>query len=125
MIEVLYATGVRFGELADMKKSDINWSERSILIQRGKFKKGRIVLFTPKCATHLKAYLDSRTDQLPYIFVNELATKPIRNQDTYEQFRNYTKRLEYRVTPHMLRYTFAAHLAKRNATGSHPGAVGS
>lgn len=113
LIEVLYATGIRLGELSAMEKSDINWSERSILIPKGKFKKGRIVLFTSTCATHLKAYLNSRTDQLSYVFVNTMATKTIRHQDTHEQFRNYSSRLEFRITPHMLRYTFAAHLAKK------------
>ncbi|MEK5209714.1 tyrosine-type recombinase/integrase [Psychrobacillus sp. FSL H8-0510] len=110
---VINATGVRLGELSAMEQSDINWSERSIHIPRGKFKKGRIVLFTAMCATHLKAYLDSRTDQLSFVFVNAAATNRLRHQDTYEQFRNYSNRLEFRLTPHMLRYTFAAHLAKK------------
>jgi len=113
LIELLYATGVRLGELSAMEQSDINWSERSIHIPRGKFKKGRIVLFTAMCATHLKAYLDNRTDQLSFVFVNVAATNRLRHQDTYEQFRNYSSRLEFRLTPHMLRYTFAAHLAKK------------
>lgn len=64
MIEVLYSTGVRISELVAMKKEDINWQERSIRIPNSKKKKGRIVLFNRECAEHLKAYLDSRNDNL-------------------------------------------------------------
>ncbi len=77
VIELLYATGVRIRELAAMKKEDIDWSERTIHIPNGKRKKGRIVLFTRICAEHLKAYLQKRDDDLPFVFVNTTATGPV------------------------------------------------
>ena len=60
VVETLYATGVRISELASMNKEDINWSERSILIFKGKRKKSRIVLFTRECEEQLSRYLQSR-----------------------------------------------------------------
>jgi site-specific recombinase XerD len=114
IVETLFATGMRISELCSMKKEDINWSERVIHIPMGKRKKGRIVPFTRECAEHLKAYLDSRTDVLPYVFLTlRFKDKPINPDTVGGLFRNYSKRLDYRVTPHTLRHTFAAYLASR------------
>jgi site-specific recombinase XerD len=114
IVEVLFATGMRISELCSMKKEDINWSEKVIHIPRGKRKKGRIVPFTRECAEHLKAYLDSRADNLPYVFLTLRFKDRAIHPDTVGQlFRAYSKRLEFKVTPHTLRHTFAAHLASR------------
>ncbi|MEQ6356889.1 tyrosine-type recombinase/integrase [Lysinibacillus sp. M3] len=115
IMEVLYATGVRIGELVAMEKKDINWTERSIIIPEGKRKLGRIVLFTSECAEHLKAYLDSRTDNYPTLFVlfNSDGTRTNNGKIVEEWFRYYSKKLGFKVTPHTLRHTFAAHLAQR------------
>jgi len=113
LIEVLYATGVRISELRAMKKADINWSDRSILIPEGKGKKGRIVLFNPTCEEYLKAYLYSRTDNLPYVFVNKRSDMPIYINGVNKRFRYYSKQLGFYLSPHMLRHTFAAHLAQK------------
>ncbi|MCG7337170.1 tyrosine-type recombinase/integrase [Sporosarcina sp. ACRSM] len=113
VIEILFATGVRISELVDMKKADINWSERSILIPEGKWKKGRVVLFSHACGQHLQACLDSRTDSLPDVFINQEATARIRQQKIRTHFQSYSKHLGCRVTPHTMRHTFAAHLAQK------------
>ncbi|QPA55007.1 tyrosine-type recombinase/integrase [Lysinibacillus sphaericus] len=113
IIEVLYATGVRISELVKIKKEDINWSERSIQILEGKGNRSRIVLFNLDCAQHLETYLKSRTDKLPYVFVDKKETRMIRSREINTLFQFYSKQLGFRVTPHMLRHTFAAHLAER------------
>ena len=112
IIEVYYSTGVRFNELRGITKANINWSERSILI-KGKGNKERIVLFSKACGEHLKVYLASRTDDLPYVFVNQLATREIGKKIIYKMFRNYSTSLGVKITPHMLRYTFAVHLIQK------------
>lgn len=111
LIEVLYTTGIRIGELAEIKKVDIDWSERLIHIPNGKRKKARIVLFTRSCAEYLQAYLEKRSDNLPFVFVNTTATGPVCKRTTQKKFKTYTKKLEINITPHTLRHTFAAHLA--------------
>lgn len=115
IMEVLYTTGARINELLAMEKKDVNWIERSIIIPEGKCKVGRIVLFTLECAEHLKAYLDSRTDNSPALFV-VLNTEGTSTNDfnvLEEWFRYYSKRLGFKVTPHTLRHTLAAHLAQK------------
>ncbi|KIY23717.1 hypothetical protein UB32_01380 [Mesobacillus subterraneus] len=113
VIEVFYATGVRLMELVDMKKEDINWSERMITIPNGKRKKERIVLFTRECAVHLKAYLEKREDSQPFAFVNTSRTGPMCSRTINLKFQGYTKKLGIHLTPHTLRHTFAAHLAMK------------
>lgn len=113
MIEVFFATGIRVSELKAMKKVDINWSEKKIIIPMGKGKKGRIVLFNQRCADYLKAYLETRTDDLPFVFVNPRAERHVRIQTINERFQLYSSQLGFHVTPHMLRHTFTAYLARR------------
>jgi site-specific recombinase XerD len=111
MIEVLYSTGIRISELAAMKKDDINWPERIIHIPCGKRKKARIVLFTRTCEEHLKFYLERRKDDLSNVFVNAAERGPVCISTFRENLRNYSKILGFPVFPHILRHTFAAHLA--------------
>lgn len=115
IIEVLYATGMRISELSNMRKEDIKWNERMIHIPKGKGKRGRIVLFTKECEVHLKAYLDTRRDDIPYVFVSpKNRVRPFRIKCVGQRFKEiYSKQLGFRVTPHSSRHTFAAHLAQR------------
>ncbi|WP_253958176.1 tyrosine-type recombinase/integrase [Metabacillus halosaccharovorans] len=111
VIEVLYATGVRIGELVAMKKEEINWSERIITIPNGKRKKARMVLFTRYCGEYLRKYLDERDDDHQYVFVNPSATGPASIRTIQDRFMSYKKDLGIHLSPHTLRHTFAAHLA--------------
>lgn len=113
IIEVFYATGIRISELVKLKKSDINRSERSMLIQDGKGRVDRIALFSTECGQHLDTYLSSRTDSSPYVFINERTKNRIGISTINSKFQSYSDSIEFRVTPHMLRYTFAAHLAQK------------
>lgn len=111
VIETLFFTGLRISELVAMKKEDINWLERSIHIPKGKRKKARIVLFSRECGETLKAYLDSRTDDLPFIFLNSYGTRQASKRTIQFEFKAYGETLGIVLTPHTLRHTFAAQLA--------------
>lgn len=112
-IEVLYTTGIRVSELCAIKKVDINWNEQSIHIVKGKGKRDRIVLFTKECAEYLKAYLQDRHDDLPYLFLNHAESGQTNRYGIEHWFRKYRKNLGFYISPHMLRHTFAAHLARK------------
>lgn len=112
IIEMLYATGVRISELINIKKSDIKWDTRQIWITKGKGNKERFVLFTPECAERLKRYLDSIDNDSPYIFPNKWGV-PLSRSWIEQLFRGYSEQLGFKVTPHLLRHTFAAHLSEK------------
>lgn len=113
VIEVLYSTGIRISELAQLKLNEINWAERMILISDGKGKKERIVFFTRECEERLKAYLTTRSDNLPFVFINQSETTTIGTRTVVRWFRVYRRGLDFYVSPHTLRHTFAAHLAMK------------
>lgn len=112
LIETFYTTGVRLCELVDMKQTDISWEERSIHIREGKGKKERIVLFNWECKEKLHAYLNTRTDSLPHLFLNSKGN-PVQQRALRLTFERYTARLGFKVSPHTMRHTFAAHLAEK------------
>lgn len=113
IIEVLYSTGMRISEMAAIKKGDIHWEERMISIPNGKGKKERIVLFTRECAEHLRAYLEERQDDLPYVFINKRKNQHICVRTVQYKFDDYSEVLQFKLSPHTLRHTFAAHLARK------------
>ena len=68
MIDLLYSTGIRVGELVKLNIEDINFSERECIVF-GKGDKERKLYFDAKSKIHLKNYIDSRKDNNPALFV--------------------------------------------------------
>jgi integrase/recombinase XerD len=68
IIDLLYSTGMRVGELVNLDISDINFDERECIVY-GKGEKERRVYFDAKAKLHLQDYLASRTDSNPALFV--------------------------------------------------------
>ena len=69
IIEVLYSTAGRVGEIASLNRSDVHISDRECIIYGQKGKKERRVYLTPESCYHLRIYLESRTDNNPALFV--------------------------------------------------------
>ena len=61
IIDLLYSTGIRVGELVRLNRTDINFSERECVVF-GKGDKERRVYFDAKSKVHLINYLRSRND---------------------------------------------------------------
>lgn len=68
MIDLLYSTGIRVGELVGLNISDVNFEERECVVY-GKGDKERRVYFDAKAKLHLQDYLRNRTDNNPALFV--------------------------------------------------------
>ena len=115
ILEMLYATGIRVGELVNIKINDINRSDRSILIL-GKGNKERIVSYGDYCEDILVKYLkDGRVDfnkkNSDYLFLNHLGEKLTERGVRYilnEVIKNTS--LTKSISPHMIRHSFATHL---------------
>lgn len=69
MIDLLYSTGIRVGELVRLNRADINFSERECVVF-GKGDKERRVYFDAKSKIHLINYLKSRIDDNTALFVS-------------------------------------------------------
>ena len=68
MIDLLYSTGIRVGELVNLNISDINFEARECVVF-GKGDKERKVYFDAKAKLHLQDYLKTRTDDNQALFV--------------------------------------------------------
>lgn len=68
MIDLLYSTGIRVGELVNLNRSEIDFEARECIVF-GKGDKERRVYFDAKTKLHLQDYLCSRTDTNPALFV--------------------------------------------------------
>ncbi|MDU1342009.1 MAG: tyrosine-type recombinase/integrase [Veillonella sp.] len=68
MIDFLYSTGIRVGELVNLNIGDINFEERECIVY-GKGNKQRKVYFDAKAKVHLKRYLEQRNDYNDALFV--------------------------------------------------------
>lgn len=115
LLELLYATGVRVGELTNIKVKDIDISNKSILIL-GKGNKERLVTFGDYCSDALNLYLGDGYIRLnntksEYLFLNKnggvLTERGVRY--ILEQIIKKTS-LNKNISPHMLRHSFATHL---------------
>ena len=115
ILEMLYATGVRVGELVNIKVSDIDLGRRNIIIL-GKGNKERFVTYGEYCEDILKTYLNNgrfylNSKSSDYLFLNnnggQLTDRGVRFiLDRLIQKTSINKK----ISPHMIRHSFATHL---------------
>lgn len=114
LIHFLYATGCRLGEVVKIKKTDINWSERTLFVI-GKGDKEREVCFDQAAELHLQNYLESRTDDCDALFVTEKGKNGKRSRLGDRAIQKEIKKIANRIGinksihPHLFRRTFASH----------------
>ncbi len=69
MIDLLYSTGIRVGELVNLNINDIDFEARECVVF-GKGGKERRVYFDAKAKLHLQKYINDRTDENEALFVS-------------------------------------------------------
>lgn len=115
ILEMLYSTGIRVGELVNIKLSDIDFSDEKILIL-GKGNKERYTYYGKRCRKLLELYLDSREAESSYLFVNKhggvLNTRTVREIVSNVAIKSGIK---VHVSPHTLRHTYATHMLNEGA----------
>ncbi len=121
ILELLYATGIRVGELVGINIEDFSLSERSVRV-RGKGKKERIVPFGRKAEERLREYLRVRAELLRSrigeraLFLNYQGGRI--SPRSIERIVDRSIRLtavRRKISPHSLRHSFASHLLGRGA----------
>ncbi len=116
-LELLYASGLRIGELVGIDLDEIELRGRLVKV-RGKGRKERIVPFGSKAEEALRLYLDVREappDEAA-LFVNYRGGR-ITTRSVRRLFDGYVRSASLRagVSPHTLRHSFATHLLNAGA----------
>ncbi len=122
ILETLYASGVRVSELVGMNMHDLNLDQGFFKVQ-GKGNKERIAPLGSKAEKALREYIQTgrpcllkKTDENDSVFLNRygkrLSERSIRNI-----INKYVEEiaLNQKVSPHMLRHSFATHLLNEGA----------
>lgn len=110
ILEMLYATGMRVGELEFIKLKDINFYDNSIKIL-GKGNKERIVYFGEYAREMLDLYLSKRDDNNEYLFINNHGNRLTSRGIRYILNKIIDKTsLNTKISPHMIRHSFATHM---------------
>ncbi len=124
IISLLFSTGMRVSELANLNIADISLRRQEFVI-RGKGEKDRPVFLTTTAVQYLNNYLAARTDKSPALLVNfrnsdlKIATNHARL--SIRGIQRIVKRyclkagILKNITPHTLRHSFATDLLGNGA----------
>jgi integrase/recombinase XerD len=123
LLEVLYATGVRVGELEQALAADVDCPGRTLTIRHGKGARERVVPLGETAAQWVERYLTDARPVLAKLRPYERALFLVRTGRPLLQFqirgilRLYQHRCHLRkaVTPHALRHACATHLLQAGA----------
>ena len=119
MLELLYATGIRVGELINLNVEDVNLSARFLhCASKGK---ERVIPLYPTAVKAIEDYLRDIRPQLALegeqaLFVNMNGERMSR-QGFWKLIKYYQEKagIQTAITPHTLRHSFAAHLLENGA----------
>ena len=108
MIDLLYSTGIRVGELVNLDREDIDFEKRECVVF-GKGSKERRVYFDAKAKIHLRDYLKSRTDDNEALFVTlDAPYDRLKISGVEIRIRGLGRRVNLnKVHPHKFRRTMA------------------
>ena len=108
IIDLLYSTGIRVGELVNLNIDDIDLEGWECVVY-GKGDKERKVYFDAKAKVHLKDYIDARKDNNSALFVTlDAPYDRLKISGVEIRLRQLGRRLAFeKIHPHKFRRTMA------------------
>ena len=119
MFMLIYGSGLRIGEVVNLRKQDIDSKNMRIFVQAGKGNKERYTVLPEASLKMLRKYWKNyrEKNEEEKLFLSE-SGKAITVGVIREHFREYRRKakLDEKVTCHTLRHCFATDLIERGAT---------
>ena len=111
LLFTLYSSGLRLGELINLRLVDIKWDRNQVLVRAGKGKKDRMVMLSEVLKETLQQYCNEYKP-VHFLLESTVAGKAYSAKSIQNVVRAAAKRanIATRVTPHVLRHCFATHL---------------
>ncbi len=122
LLALLYATGVRVSELVSFRMDDVNLPDKTMRVKSENGMRERNVPMNDTAAECLQTYIErgrphfvKSTGNQAALFLNQRGQQLTR-QGMWLIIKEYATRagLNYEVTPHMLRHSFATHMLQNN-----------
>lgn len=120
LFALMYATGIRAGEAANLLLRDVLWDEQILCIQAGKGRKDRRVPIVGEVLELLETYLATRKDlhaDAPLFLT--WRKESMDNNLVGQTFRTYSEMWSKPLRPHQLRHTCATHLFQQGGNIVH------
>jgi integrase/recombinase XerD len=112
LFTTVYGTGLRVEEACSLKTEDIDAARKVIHVRDGKGNKDRIVMLSARLLAILRTYWAFERPPAPWLFVSKTRTRPLHSDRAREAVKAAARDagLAKKVTPHVLRHSFATHL---------------
>lgn len=121
VLQTLYSTGMRLGELCALNVGDVDLAARRVRIRHGKGDKERLVFLVPSAAVAIETWLASRSGWASdpnevALFVNRFGGRiaPWRVGFLLTRYAEGAG-LDPKLHPHSLRHAFATHLLQNGS----------
>lgn len=108
----MYATGLRLNEARHLQNDDIEAQRGVIRVRHGKGGRERLVKLSDRLLAILRAYWRQERPTPPWLFPSPRTRGPLVAETARQAFQKAALQagIYRRVTPHMLRHSFATHL---------------
>jgi integrase/recombinase XerD len=116
-LETMYATGLRVSELLSLSASSVS-ADRPVLLVRGKGGRERIVPLSDEARAALAAHLAAQPKGGRWLFPGRPPTRALTRQAFFAMIKQVALAAGLdpaRVSPHVLRHSFASHLLAHGA----------
>ncbi len=117
IIKLLYSSGLRLQELINLKRKDIDFERNLLNVRRGKGNKDRVTLVSENLKMDLLKYYSNETFKTEYVF--EGREGKYTKKSVQKVLDLSGRKAGIKVTPHMLRHSFATHLLESGTDIRH------